>query len=79
MRQGTLKMLLCLISVSIYCWHVNALKNSSFPQRDSLGENEIFNCKWLSIRDSLGVRDGDMCLLLLALGLEESKCEFKCV
>lgn len=43
------------------------LKSISFPQKDSLGENQISFCKQLSIRDNFWPGAGDMCPLPSAL------------
>lgn len=66
------------------------LKSGLFLCRDSLRENKLFICEWLSAGDSFWVTDGGTCLhFLLALGLHLSHtyagpvdastdCEFIC-
>lgn len=57
----------------IRCWPEDmqpVLSNNSFLQWDSLGENQIFICKCLSIEDVFLVREEGMCqLLFLTLGV----------
>ena len=47
----------------------SCLKNGLCMQQVSVGENSFFICKWLSIKENVWFRNGDLGLFLSVLGL----------